>query len=230
MNLYGFVGNHPVFGIDYNGLFIDRLIGAAIGGVISGGINVTVAVLRGDSARDVIIAGASGFVGGAVTGVLLTPPPLASPSAAGAIGGAVTGFLSSASTEYFRMEAAGEKPEVTIRATVNVVASTILGGGLGFAGGKLGERIADVADVIWIPLRSAQVALGLEVKISGACTVTEGSLGIVNAAVSSLQTAANAAYDVGRGVMHRENVRLNEILEEDTKIKEDWKTHSVDDE
>jgi len=198
INLYGFGGNNSIYFIDANGRFVERLIGGTIGGVISGGISTAIAIASGKPARDVLIAAGSGFAGGFVTGALLTPPPLMTPTGATAIGGAVSGFLSASATEYFRIQDSdGKVPKVRIAA--NVFASTFVGTVGGIGAGKLAQTLeGGFGDFAPQVIKSFFLKLNISIEIEGSCVVSEASLGVTAAAVSTLGDAANAAYDSGR--------------------------------
>jgi RHS repeat-associated core domain len=70
-NLYGFVGNNSVGSIDRNGLFVDRLVSAAISAVVDIGFQVTTNIIEGKPADDIdwVSVGAAAISGAIVPGV-----------------------------------------------------------------------------------------------------------------------------------------------------------------
>ena len=209
INLYSFCANNPLVYIDVDGLLLDRLVGAAVGGVMAGGYATGIALIRGQPARDVLIAAGSGFVGGAVAGVLLTPPPVMSPQLAGAIGGAVSGALTTWATEYFRIrDMDGNAPKVRI--TANIVASATVGAVFGAVGGQLGQQFGDGIGS-WYPFRNFQMRFNIAVEIEGCSVITDGSLGIAATAVSMGQDGFNSAYDA---LQHITTGHVNHLYEQ----------------
>ncbi|NLB68989.1 MAG: RHS repeat-associated core domain-containing protein [Lentisphaerae bacterium] len=232
-NLYATGYNCLVFGIDRYGMFLDRLASAAVGGIISSGISMETALLAGAPARDILIAGASSFVGGAVTGALLSPPPLATPAPAGAIGGFVSGFLSGVATEYYRMVDAGEDPKVTVRGVASVVVTTGVGC---FVGGKVGQ-LSDQLDVPildnflsgwFVPFARTQTKLGINVVISGRCTLVEASMGVINTATSIAVGVANSEFDILKNHVEK-RIGAMDFIDEKTELSSEINVYEIND-
>ena len=196
------------------------MIGAAVGAVISGGTAFITTILTGGSARDALIALGSSAIGGAVAGVLLTPPPLVSPQIAGAVGGAISGFFSGMAKEYFRIKDM-DQAVPKVRIVANVTASTVVGAVFGGIGGQLGDGKMGDAIPTWYPLRSFQMKLGVSVEITGCNLVTKGSLGVSARAVSVSQTGFNSAYDA----LHNLTKTRYDIIDENVNIGESTETH-----
>jgi RHS repeat-associated protein len=203
-HLYDYVSNRPsVFIEPYS---FERLVGAAVGGLISGGTSVVIGIFEGKSARDILIDGASGFVGGAVTGALLTPPPLATPATAGTIGGAVTGFLKGCANEYYRQKDKGEEPRVSVRAVVTVGASTTINAAGGWLAGKMGGALEGQFPSIE---RTTFFGLKVKVTIESECFLTEGALGIATEATEVMVDGLNKGVDAMDRIINREETEIN---------------------
>jgi hypothetical protein len=179
--------------------------------------------LTGSSLESAIISGASGFIGGAVTGALLFPPPLISPMGAGAIGGAVSGFISSSATEIVRiLRSTGKAPIVCIeRIALNITVGTTAGILFGLAGGKTSELSSKAIPHTILTGRNFRLVFGAEVSIEDTveCTITNIAVGIAARSASVTMDAANAGIDTSESIFQKRNRILKEMIETEHSFK-----------
>ncbi len=112
-NMFAYCNNNPIIAADYDGEWLNIVIGAVVGGAI----NFISAKVQGKSTEEAIVSAACGAFSGAMAGMGL-----------GALGGAVSGLIDSGFSNY-RAVKAGEKSigEAVLGTVVDTAVSTAFG-------------------------------------------------------------------------------------------------------
>ena len=128
---YGFCNNNPVNFVDPDGELPVPVVGAIIGGAISG----TAAIIKGKTFTEVIAATAGGAVDGAIGAV---GGGVAKSFCAGAIGGGVGSLVEQGLNKLFGNQTEIDAAEIAVSAAFGAMTGTIEG-----AGENLGRHIED---------------------------------------------------------------------------------------